>query len=166
LKEAATSTELQLVTDTDTDRHRATATPAVAQRRVGRKMQRKESHTLALQRNNVSNWEHYMCHCPHKMTNSAYIQFTTHTHTYTHTCLMALFLGLPRSAGTRKAKPSWILLKQETVSGSGISWAICKSAHRSRQITTPAPNHSVFTGRMPFLPPNQQHQSTEDKSNK
>ena len=38
---------------------------------------------------------------------------------------------------------------------------ICKSAPRSRQITTPAPHHSVFTGRMPFLPPNQQHQSTE-----
>jgi len=30
------------------------------------------------------------------------------------------------------------------VSGSGISWAICKSAPRSRQITTPAPHHSVF----------------------
>ena len=28
-------------------------------------------------------------------------------------------------------------------------------------ITTPAPHHSVFTGRMPFLPPNQQRQSTE-----
>ena len=38
----------------------------------------------------------------------------------------------------------WILLKQETVSGSGIRWAICKSAPRSRQITTPAPHHSVF----------------------
>ena len=35
-------------------------------------------------------------------------------------------------------------LKQETVSGSGISWAICKSAPRFRQITTPAPHHSVF----------------------
>jgi len=30
------------------------------------------------------------------------------------------------------------------VSGSGISWAICKSALRSRQITTPVPHHSVF----------------------
>ena len=38
----------------------------------------------------------------------------------------------------------WILLKQETVSGNGISWAICKSAPRSRQITMPAPYHSVF----------------------
>jgi len=30
------------------------------------------------------------------------------------------------------------------VSGSGISWAICKSAPRSRQITMPVPHHSVF----------------------
>jgi len=52
--------------------------------------------------------------------------------------------GLPGWAGTRKGKPIWILLKQETVSGSGISWAICKSAPRPRQITTPVPNHSVF----------------------
>ena len=47
------------------------------------------------------------------------------------------------------------------MSGSGISWAICKSAARSRQITTPAPTTQFFTGRMPFLPPNQQRQSTE-----
>jgi len=58
-------------------------------------------------------------------------------------------------------KPIWILLKQETVSGSGISWAICKSALHSRQITTPAPHRQFFTGQMPFLPPNQQRQSTE-----
>jgi len=29
--------------------------------------------------------------------------------------------------------------------------------------TTPAPHHSVFTGQMPFLPPNQQRQSTKLK---
>ena len=68
----------------------------------------------------------------------------TQQHTFTNTRLMALFPGLPRWAGTRKVKPIWILLKQETVSGSGISWTICKSAPRSRQITTPAPHHSVF----------------------
>jgi len=33
---------------------------------------------------------------------------------------------------------------RDTVSGSGISWAICKSAPSSRQIITPAPHHSVF----------------------
>jgi len=38
----------------------------------------------------------------------------------------------------------------------------CKSALCSRQITTPARHRSVFfTGRMPFLPPNQRCQSTE-----
>ena len=73
---------------------------------------------------------------------------------------MALCLGLPRWA----VKPIWILLKQETVSGCGISWDICKSAPCSRQITMPAPHCSVFTGRMPFLPPNQQCQSTEGKT--
>jgi len=46
---------------------------------------------------------------------------------------------------------------------SGISWTICKqSAPRSRQITTPASHHSIFTRRMLFLTPNQQCQSTED----
>ena len=44
----------------------------------------------------------------------------------------------------QKGKTIWILLKQETVSGSGISWAICKSAPPSRQTTTPIPHHSVF----------------------
>jgi len=86
--------------------------------------------------------------------------------THTHTRLTALFQGLPGWVGTRKAKKQktiWILLKQETVSDSDISWAIYKSAPRSRQITTPAPHHSVFTGRLPFLPPNQQRQSTEGK---
>ena len=56
----------------------------------------------------------------------------THTHPFNEP-----FPGLPRSAGTRKVKPIWILLKQETVSDSGISWAIYKSASGSRQITTP-----------------------------
>ena len=62
----------------------------------------------------------------------------------THTRLMALCPGLPGWASTKKEKPIWILRKQETVSGSGFSWAICKSAPCSRQITTPAPHRSVF----------------------
>jgi len=63
---------------------------------------------------------------------------------YTHTHLTALCPGLPGWAGTRKVRPIWILLKQETVGGSGINWAICKSAPRSRQTTTPAPHHCLF----------------------
>jgi len=52
---------------------------------------------------------------------SSYSIFDTHTHTH----LTALSPGLPGSAGTRKVKPIWILLKQETVIGSGISICIC-----------------------------------------
>ena len=66
------------------------------------------------------------------------------SNTRTHTHLMALFPGLPRWACARKIKPIWILLKQETMSGCGISWDICKSAPHSRQITMPAPHRSAF----------------------
>ena len=71
-------------------------------------------------------------------------QSNTCTHMHSHTRLTVFCPGLHRWAITRKVRPIWISLKQETVSGSGISWAICKSAPRSRQITTPAPHHSVF----------------------
>ena len=79
---------------------------------------------------------------------------------HTHTRLTALFPGLSEWAGTRKVKPVWILLARD----SEWQWhqlGHMQSAPRFRQITTPAPHHSVFTGRMPFLPPSQQHQSTE-----
>ena len=98
----------------------------------------------------------FVCKCAASMRGT-----DTRTHARTHIRLMALWPGLPGWAGTGKVKPIWILLKQETMSGSGISWAICKSAPRSGQITVPAPQHSFFTGRMPFLPPNQQRQRTE-----
>ena len=82
-------------------------------------------------------------------------QYVIFTLSHTYTRLMALFPGLPRLAGTRKVKPIWILLKQETVSVSSISWAICKSAPYSRQTTTPAPHHSVFyrPGALPVVQP-------------
>jgi len=58
------------------------------------------------------------------------------TRVITHTHLTNLCLGLPGWASTRR--------DSEWLSGSGISWAIYKSASRSTQITTPAPHHSVF----------------------
>jgi len=56
-------------------------------------------------------------------------------------------------------------MKQEIMrfwDGSGISWTISKqSAPHSRQITTSTPHHSIFTGRMLFLIPNQYCQIIE-----
>jgi len=61
------------------------------------------------------------------------------TSTHTHRRLTALCPGLPGWAGNRKVKPVW-----------------------KRQWLAVAP--AVFNGRMPFLSPNQQRQSTEGKS--
>ena len=106
---------------------------------------------------------------PHEMSlvqfPSSFSKFINQVLSFTnpHTPLTALFPEIPGWAGTRKVKPIWISLKQETVSGSGISWAICKSASRSRQITTPAPHHSVFYRPDALPAPNQQRQSTEGR---
>ena len=76
--------------------------------------------------------------------------------------LLSLFnsLGQPGWACTRKVKPVWMDLNEARDDGilgcSGISWTICKqSAPCCRQITTPTCHHSIFTGRMLFLTPNQ-----------
>jgi len=68
----------------------------------------------------------------------------------------------------QKGKAFWILLEQEMM---GCQWhqldhmeIICSSLQTDYQFTTPVPHHSVLTGRMPFLLPNQQCQSTEGKA--
>jgi len=66
----------------------------------------------------------------------------------------------------QKGKSFWILLEPEM----GWQWHQLDhtqiTAPRSRQITTPVPHHSVFTGQMPFMPPNQQRQSTKGRCRK
>jgi len=53
-----------------------------------------------------------------------------HTHTHKH------FTALWILSGITRVKPIWILLKQETVNGSGISRAICKSVfHASTHLS-------------------------------
>ena len=74
-------------------------------------------------------------------SDSAFADNCAHTHTHP-------FNG-PLSRTTwmiqyRKGKTSPDFTESRDMSGSGISWAICKSAPRSRQITMPAPHHSVF----------------------
>ena len=81
---------------------------------------------------------------PSPATDSQLTRLTVATHTsHTHP-FNGSFSGITQVSRYQKGKPIWILLKQEIVSGSDISWAICNSARRSRQITTPAPHHSVF----------------------
>ena len=63
-----------------------------------------------------------------RSTSQLLLKFAPNT--LTHTRLTALCLGLPRSAGTRKVKPIWILLKQEKVSGSGISKSAPRTKHK------------------------------------
>ena len=65
----------------------------------------------------------------HAVSSVKSVHFTLHMYTHTHP-----FHG-PLSRTTwvswyQKGKPICILLKQETVSGSGISWAVYKSAYR------------------------------------
>ena len=83
-------------------------------------------------------------------------QQTTHTQTHPFN---GPFSRTTRVSQYQKVKPNCILLKQETMSGSGIRWAICKSAPRSRPHQHPTTQ--FLTDWMPFLPPNQQRQSTE-----
>ena len=48
------------------------------------------------------------------------------------------------SSQYQEGKTNLDFTEARDIGGSGISWAICKSAPRSRQITRPAPYHSVF----------------------
>jgi len=82
-----------------------------------------------------------------------HIYIHTYIHTYIH-LFNGPFSGTTRVSRYQKGKTIWIILKQEAVSGSGISWAICKCAPCSRQITMPAPHHLVFY-RLDALPATQ-----------
>jgi len=92
---------------------------------------------------------------------------TTTTTTTTLHPFNGLFSRTTWVSRYRKGKTSQDLNKarDDGIFGcSGISWTICKqSAPRSRQITTPTPCHSISTGWILSLTPNQQGQSTEDK---
>ena len=67
---------------------------------------------------------------------------------------MAIFPGKPGVAG-------FIEAKDDRSSGDDWSYMLCKAP--SQIITTNKPTSNFFTGRMPFLSPNQQCQSIEGK---
>ena len=87
--------------------------------------------------------------------NTGTLCHACYTHTHTHPFNGPLSGNTQVSRYQKGKKPIWILLKQETVSGSGISWAImqvCISLQTDNHASTPS--LSFFAGRMPFLPPN------------
>ena len=75
-----------------------------------------------------------VCWLEHEECYSWYWQVTCRWKVHTHTCLMALFLGLPGWA-VPEGKTD-LDFTEARVSGSGINWAICKSASHSRQYPT------------------------------
>jgi len=80
-------------------------------------------------------------------------KFDLHTRTHTHPFYspMDFVWDYP---GETVPEPIWIILKQETLSGCGISSAVCKSAPSSRQITMPVAHPSNFY-RLDALPATQ-----------
>ena len=77
-----------------------------------------------------------------------------------HARLTALFRDYPGEPVPERKNQSGFYWSKR-VSGSGITWAICKYAPCSRQTNHTSTPPLFFTGRMPFLSPNQQRQSTE-----
>jgi len=81
-------------------------------------------------------------------TKNDYLHADTHTHPFN-----GPLSGTTQVGRYQKVKPIWILLKQETVIGSGISWAICKSAPRSRQNHSSTPPLCFLQARCPSCHP-------------
>jgi len=79
----------------------------------------------------------------------------THTHPFN-----GPFSGTTQVSRFQKGKNN-LDFTEARDSGSGISWNICKSAPRSRQITIPAHHHSVFYRPDALPAAHQQRQSTE-----
>jgi len=70
------------------------------------------------------------------------------THTHTHTHIYPFNGPLSRTTQVSRYQKGKTNLDftgaRDSESGSGTRWAICKSAPRTRQTTTPAPHRSVF----------------------
>jgi len=68
--------------------------------------------------------------------------------------------GTTRVSWFQKGKTNLDLLEQEIVSGTGISWAYANLHLTPDRQPRQHPTTQFFTGRILFLPPNQQRQST------
>ena len=76
-------------------------------------------------------------------SSNACYKYTSSLLTTLHTFNVP-FSGTTTVSQYQKGKINVDFTEARTVSGSGISLAVCKSAPCPRQITMPAPHHSVF----------------------
>jgi len=79
---------------------------------------------------------------------------------YTHNRITALFPGPPAWAGARKLLDFMVLGKVNRGRHRPTDHPAGRHSIRTNQCPPPS-SPIFFTGRVPFLPPNQQHQSTE-----
>jgi len=79
----------------------------------------------------------------HHQAIGGQIHTHTHTHTHTHPLYNGPLSGTTLVSRYQKGKTN-LDFTEARDSGSGIRWAVCKSAPRSRQITTRVPHRSVF----------------------
>jgi len=90
----------------------------------------------------------------------------TNTHTHTHTCLTAPLSGTTRVSRYQKGKTNLDFTEARDSEWQSYQLGhmqVCTSLQTDNHASTPP--LSFFTGRMPFLPPNQQRQSTEGNNN-
>ena len=96
--------------------------------------------------------------CSSRQVSLITVWWSSHSHTHPFNGPLS---GTTRVSRYQKGKTNLDFTGARDSEWQWHQLGMCKFAPRSRQITTPAPHHTVFTGRMPFLPPNQQRQSTE-----
>ena len=98
--------------------------------------------------------------------NNVYLYFMNNTHTHTHT---HPFNG-PLSRTTRVSRYQKEKTNLDFTEARDSEWQWHQQCHMQVCTSLQTDNHastpplSFFTGRMPFLPPNQQRQSTEGNS--
>ena len=150
---------MQVCTALQTDKH--ASTPPLSFLQVGCPSCRRTNSVKALKASKRTNTKIQILSTSYHessmhMTPINLQGMTSHYSSTVPLLLLHPFISLSSSSSWvsqyQKGKTSLDLndAKEDGVLGcSGISWTICKqSAPHSRQITTPTPHHSIFTGQM------------------
>jgi len=120
-------------------------------------------HLIPDNRANIPPLSFLQAGCPScRPTNSIKALNYYYYYYYDHFTAVWILSSTIRVSRYQKGKTNLDFTEAKEVTGSGVSWAIYKSAPHPRQLHQ-HPTTQFFTGRIPFLLPNQQHQSTQTK---